>query len=346
MFSKNVKCFLAIAIITLSGISFAASTREIDEVRKKTTFTNDDLAVIDSFINEIFKEMLEAPTIEDSVKRREDILVRKPKEGKSKYKEQFLESVERNIVSSMKIVETWSDETFIKAMKLNLAVMIGSLDDPKMSELAIEMMDSENIAVKYWATKALTGTDVIESIKASPDSQLSESIFDTLKAEAQVNSPINLEMIASFAGQFSNGSASEILSAVAQTRIAAYKNNEAIHESSDAAILKVMAEKIASDESKDTLAQPFANLTAQVFKKYAAGISPESGLGDISSQQLITTITEVEKNIFPKFNINAEFIKAIERRSEKDFQQAYDKVFGSEDNEGELASNLGVSIEE
>jgi flagellar biosynthesis/type III secretory pathway protein FliH len=75
-------------------------------------------------------------------------------------------------------------------------------------------------------------------------------------------------------------------------------------------------------------------------KKYADSLVPGGALTDVSEQQLITLITEIEKNILPLFDINAELTKAIERRNAEDFQQAYNNIFGDGENQGELAAKI------
>jgi hypothetical protein len=341
MLSRNIKFLMAAAVITVSMTSFAASPREIDEVRKKTSFTDADMAIVDSFINETFEEMLEAPTIEESVKRREEILVRKPKNGQTQYKTQFLRSVEENIVSSLRVIDTWSDEKFQKAMRLNLAVMVGSLDDPALYELAIRMLSADNIAVRYWALQALTGNDMVASIKSSPDSQRSQDIIEAVTGITSVNSPINLAIAAKFAGSIDAAQSNDMLNAIAQTRINAYQNNMARNESSDAVILQVMAQRMnANQQAKEALSASFTSLMAVSVKKYADSLVPGGALTDVSEQQLITLITEIEKNILPLFDINAELTKAIERRNAEDFQQAYNNIFGDGENQGELAAKI------
>jgi hypothetical protein len=345
MSKVNMKRILAIALI-VSNVGVAASTREIDEVRKKTVFTSEDLAIVDSFINNVFREMLEAPTVNDSVKRREDILVRLPKEGQDGYKQQFIESVQRNIASSLQAVGTWTDEKFIKGMRLNLAVMVGLVDAPQLMDLALKMTETDEIAVRYWAIKAFTGREVAAFIKANPTSELVQAVIEEFNNVAALNSPIILEMAAKFAADIDAPQTNEILSKIAQTRIDAYRRRVAVHESSDGQILSVIASRMrASEQNKQALANNFAGLLASVLQKYQSGMSPDSGLGEISSQQLITAIANIEKNVLPGLNVSSELIRAVERKNIGDFQQAYTSLFGQDGNQGEVAAKLGVEID-
>ncbi len=345
MLSTRIKIAFLAVIMAQAAISFGASTKEIDEVRKKTDLTAADLAVVDTFINQAFKEMLEAPTITDSVKNREDILVRKPKDDQPKYKDQYRKSIESNVIAAMKALETWNDENFIKATRLNLAVIIGSMGDMGLYEIAITMLGEDVPAVKYWALKALTDTDVRNSVRQNPNSESSKAILAELNKAAGNDSPILLEMIAGFAAAITGQSSYDLLATIAATRIESYKSWKAVQESSDARIMAVMADKMLSDAaSKNALAAPFANLMSATLEKYATGLAPDAGLSDTSQQQLVTVIAELEKKILPKFTITTGLIKAAERKNLKEFTEAYNALFGSEGANGELSSKLGVAV--
>ncbi len=345
MLSTKVKIALLAAIMVHAGFCFAASTKEIDEVRKKTDFTSGDLVIVDTFINQAFKEMIEAPSIADSVRSREDILVRRPKDDQPKYKEQYRKSLESNITAALRAMETWNDENFIKATRLNLAVMIGSIGDVGLYEIAITMLDKDAPAVKYWAIKALTGSEVRNSVRQTPASESSRLIIDALNKAAQNDSPILLEMIAGFAAAISGQNSYDLLSTIASTRIESYKNWTAYQESTDAKIMAAMADKILGDAAaKAALASPFANLMSCTLEKYASGLAPDGGLGNMSQQQLVTVIATLEKNILPKFAITAALTRAVERKNLKEFNDAYNVIFGAEGAKGELSTKLGVDF--
>ena len=337
MSKAAIKSIFAV-IIVFTGINLAVSTVAIDEVRKKSEFTATDLETVDAFINATFREMLEAPTITDSVKRREDIMVRIARDGQEQYSRQFIESVERNIASALLKVDTWTDEKFITATKLNLAVIAGNLDSPALLDDALEMKNTEEIGVWYWALRAISGNNVVSFIKSNPNTELTEDAIGWAMELADGNTPIILEMVAEFAGKIDMVQSNDILATIAQTRIEAYENNLATQESADGAILAIIASRMSNAEAKQKLAQPFATLTANVLKKYLAGLSPDSPLGSTSSTNLLTAIANLEKNILPKLDINTNFTRAIERKNVADFQAEYDKL------SGELSEKIGADI--
>lgn len=344
MFSTNMKLILT-AIIIVTAAGFAASTKEIDEVRKKTDLTDGDLAVVDSFINDTFKEMLESPTVADSVKRREDILVRKPKDEQPKYKEQFRKSIESNVDYALKTIGTWNDESFIKATRLNIAVIIGSLDDIALCDTAIGLFDEESVAVKYWAAKALTGKDVTAYVKANPSDASSRAVIGQMKKLASMDSPAMLMMVSAFAASIGGADSYELLAAVATVRIDAYNSGHAANESTDARIMAIIANKLSADTaSKAALASPFAQLMSCALRKFSLSLIPEAGLDEVSQQQLVTVVAELEKTILPKFSINTNLIKSVERKNIKDYTEAYNNLFGAQGDGGELAAKLGVQV--
>lgn len=344
MLHKTVKTISLMLIIAAVNISTAASTAQIDEVRKKDSLTSDDLAIVDSFITDSFTEMLESPTVADSVKRREDILVRRPKEDNLQYRQQFLESIDKNVRSAMQAMQTWTEPVFIEATKLNLAVIIGSLDDISLSDIAIEMADQDNPALKYWALKAITTDKVTEVIKANTTSQQAASILQTVNNAATENTPAILRMLAEFASRLGGSEAVEILSKIAQTRIEAYKNHAASMESTDGVILEAIASVISSNNNANSsLAAPFAQLLAFPMEKCLIFLAPEGNTSSPSWQQLLTLTAMAEKDILPKFEISTNLLRAVERRSLKDFTDEYNRLFGEDGTGGELTAKLGIS---
>ena len=337
MFKVAIKSIFAV-IIVFTGINLAVSTTAIDEVRKKTEFTAADLETVDLFINDTFREMLESPTITDSVKRREDIIVRIARNGQEQYNQQFINSVERNIASALLKVNTWTDEKFITATKLNLAVIAGSLDAPTLLDDALQMKNTNEIGVLYWAFRAISGNNVVSFIKSNPNAELSQEAIEWAMELASKNTPIILEMVAKFAADVDMAQTNDILAIIAQTRIEAYQNNLATQESADGAILAIIASRMSGAEARQMLAQPFATLTSNVLKKYLSGLSPDSPIGDTSSGQLLTSIANLEKNILPTLDISTNFIRAIERKNAADFQTEYDKLLG------QLGEKLGANI--
>ena len=156
----------AFLFLAVSSVYAAVNTREVDKVRSKAVLDSGDLQIIDSFVAEAVRELVKTNDFTSIAKVRTVILSRSSSSKNSaqaQYAEQFSESAYKYISSSLKQASRLTPEEHKLKVMVNLLILVDGLEDLRLADLAIELLNDDNTVVRYWAVHSITNSGIISS---------------------------------------------------------------------------------------------------------------------------------------------------------------------------------------
>ncbi|AQQ09045.1 hypothetical protein L21SP3_00843 [Sedimentisphaera cyanobacteriorum] len=330
-----------IIILLAAGCSFAVTTKQIDDIRAKSSLSEEDAQTLAAFIDQQFDEMLNADDLSGAVKAMDQLTLRKPKEDQQQYKSQFAQTLKENIASVMNVVDTWEDKTFAAGFQVMMARMASQLDSSEFFQFARSLSKSSQPSSRYWAVKICLTPNNISTIKQG--GQGAEELLADLREMAnQEDTALVGRILSKLCVELNNDAADQMLESLMNNRMEIYSKGEARNEYCDAELFKAAASRIQT--GSDSLKEPFAQTFAYIVEKYSIALSPDNMLEAKSKAQLAALISEIEKNILPDLGINDSSItSAIGKQDYQALQESYTKVFGGADTEGLLPQQLGFT---
>jgi len=333
-----------LALTATSAVQADVDTRPIDEVREKQVLTNEDLQIIDDFLRDAIRDLLRTRDFTSVAKTRTIILNRRSTQ--TQYVRQFSESAYKYISSGLQQAEQLSEERKFKVV-LNLLILIDGLEDPRIVELAMERLDSENKAIRYWAVRSVTNPNLLG--KFNPDSA-EASLFisrvaERLKPLANSSGPEIVTLMAEFAAKSDIEQCEQLLLQIADTRIGMYADWTVEYALMDGAILKLLSKKITSSSplgassARPAFARRFAQLYSYAIQRYIKG---REVLSDVAKGQLASVLVETEdKCVSELLGVPQSTMKrAVERDDYSGLLQEHDRLLGGTSGVGQLLLNL------
>jgi hypothetical protein len=325
--------FLALTVV--SSVQAEVDTRFIDEVRKKQVLTTEDLQIIDDFLKGAIRELIRTRDFTSVAKARTIILERQSTQ--KQYARQFSESAYQYISSGFEQAEQLSEERKFK-VDLNLLILIDSLEDTHLAELAMDKLNSENTAIRYWAVRSVTNPNLLQ--KLNPDSEEAprfiSQIAERLKPLVNNSEPEILTLMAEFAAKSNLEQCEQLLLQIAEMRIDRYADWKVEHALVDGVILKLLSRKISSSNlAGSAFARCFAQLYSYAIQRYIKG---RDILSDVAKGQLASILIETEdKCISELLGAPQSTIKrAIERNDYSALLQEHDRLLGGTNEVGQL----------
>ena len=332
-------------VLVINSGSEAVSTREIDVCCHKEVLDDGDLQIIDEFVADAVDELVKTKDFTSIARIRTVIIARSSSStdsAKAQYAAQFSESAHKYISKALQEAQnlTPADNRF--KIILNLLILVDSLQDLRLADLAIKWLNDENKAIQYWAVHSVTNAAITEKLNAPGEDilKLAESITEKLKETAESGSPEILALMAEFAARVDIPQAEELLLQIADMRIRRYADWTVEYELLDGAILKLLDSKIPSGSvNKPDIARRFGQLYSYAIQRYIKG---QDVLSDTQKHQLASVLVETEILCIGKRVRMAQSVvkNAVEQDDYTALLQEHSRLLGDETRVGQLPLKL------
>ena len=336
---------IALVSLTVSRMNFGSSTtstREIDEVLKKTVLDDQDFEIIDDFLARAIGDLVNTRDLA-SIARFRAVILSKKRDEEDQYSNQFSESSLLYISEGFEKAKSLRPQERQTIVTMNLLILIDGLKDTRLLNLPIAQLKNENTTVRYWAIRCLTNPVIINKLNSNEesDTDLAQNIAEQLKQQIEKSSPEILNLIAGFAATINIPEGEELLLQIADKRIKEYSDWTVKYEILDSAILKYLEGKISasSDSSRATaFAQRFGQLYSYAIQRYVKG---EEILNETQKRYLITVLVETESKCISKLLSSQSTIRrTIERGDMNALMSEHDSLLGKGTTPGRLPSKL------
>ncbi|UCF16276.1 MAG: hypothetical protein JSW59_02225 [Phycisphaerales bacterium] len=334
-------------VLVMDSSLTAVDTRDIDLVIKKTVLDNQDLAIIDRFLDEAVQELVRERKFTDIARRRAVIISRKSEQGQ--YAEQFSKSAHKHIQEGFKQAEALRPEQRKTNAIINLLILINGLEDIRLMDLAVARLNDQNAVIRYWAVKCLTNPAIVQQLNASVESNPTQAvaIVGQLKPLVDTSSAETLTLMARFAAGLNIPQAEALLLQIADERIKRYADWTVKHELSEIALLKLLESKItvaasgsSQSVSRPAVARRFAQLYSHVIQRYLKG---PVVLDDTHKNHLASVMVEVQEKCVSRLlgAPQTTFRRALERENMAAIADEHKALLGGDTTPGQLPSKLG-----
>jgi hypothetical protein len=335
----------AFLVLSANLASGAVDVSEIDRIRSKGVLDSEDLQIIDDFVAEAVRDLVETVDFTAISKVRAVILSRtnsSKDSAEAQYAEQFFESAYRYISEAFEEAsEIASEERRFKTI-LNLLILVDGLEDLRLADLAVAWLNDENKAIHYWVVHSVTNPVIAKQLNFTEmdDLKLALSIIRELKKLVNDAGPETLAMMAEFAAGVDIPQGEELLLQIADMRIGQYTNWAVEDELLDGTILKLLDSKIpASETSNPAVARRFGQLYSCVIQRYVKG---RDFLSVADKHQLASVMVEIEiLCISKRLRMAQSVIKtAVEQDDYITLLQEHSRLLGDETRAGKLPSSM------
>jgi hypothetical protein len=338
---------ILVSVLTLSFITsslFAQlDTTEIEKVTKKTVLEKADLALIEQFVANGVNEILSSEDFSSISAIRSTILAYNHSTQAAadiQYKPQFVASAAKAIAKGFEDAKEVSDPKKQAGIMLNLAILVDSVRDIAMTDLALKAAKTPDTAVRYWAVHALTNSTVVEQLNGKPavKAKVIDELGTLLKNE---KSPEIIEQVAKFFASVNDPAAQKVLLAIADSRIKQYESWNIDYFPIDATILKVVGEKIEAGKENS----PFAAKFAQLFSYTIQRLYIDKDLSSGQKDQLGGVLIQTESKVLGKLGIVQTSIKrAIDKNNLASLAAENKTLFGEGATAGKFQSMFPVEF--
>jgi hypothetical protein len=342
IFAVFTAVFLAFVVVSISK---AVDTETIDKIRDKPVLDNEDLRIIDDFVADAVSELVRTEDFTSVAKIRTVIQLHSSSSkdsAKAQYGAQFSESAHKHISKALDAAKRLTPEVKRFRVILNLLILVDSLHDPQLSDLAMKWLDDENKAIQYWAVHSITNPGIIEQLnsKEAANLELAGKITEQLKKVVESSSPETLALIVEFAANVEIPEGEELLLQIADMRIKRYENWTVEYELLDGDILKLLDSRIpAGSMSKPEISRRFGQLYSYVIQRYIEG---QGVLNDTQRSQLASVLVETEISCISKrLKVAQSVVKnAVEQGDFPALLQEHGRLLGDETTAGQLPLKL------
>jgi len=344
---KKWAVFAALAaflILTINSASEGVDTGQIDKVRNKEVLNNKDLQIIDKFVAESVQELMKTRDFTSIAKVRAVISSRNSSNmdsASAQYAEQFSESARKYISEAFEAANELTPEEHKFRMTINLLILVDSLEDLRLADLAKGMINDENKAIRYWAVHSLTNPGFIEQLNATEETKsLASSIIEQLKELVERSKPEILALMTEFAAEVDIPQTEDLLLQIADIRIKRYANWTVEYELLDSTILRLLDNKIPSGGmSNSAIARRFGQLYSYVIQRYVKG---QDLLSATEKQRLASVVVETEVLCINKRLGTAQSAikKAVEEEDYMTLLKEHNRLLGEEMRAGLLPLKL------
>lgn len=330
----------AMAVFFVSSMEFAwaVDTRAIDAVRNKKELETKDLFVIDNFLAEAIREMVNAGDFTSIANLRMIIISRQGTQPQ--YAQQFLDSIQKYISAGFEAARRLPQERQIKVI-VNLLILLDGLGDLRLVDLAIARLKDKNTIIRYWAVRCITNDNIVKQLNAggAVNMKIARLFIDRLK-EILDSSPEIIGLIADFAGNINIPQGEDLLVQIADLRMKKYADWSVEYELLDGTILNLLYRKMASGSvsSGKSAAVRFAQLYSFAMQRYVKG---RGLLSDSQKQQLASVLVETEDKCISRVLSPQSVIKrAVERDDFAAIIMEHNRLLGDATKAGQLSSKL------
>ena len=316
----------------------AVDTRYIEAVRAKKVLENSDLQTIDDFVSRAVGEILTTEDFSSISNIRSIILANSvsSEPGQVQFEQQFSESALKHVGAALQQAEGLTPPGRSFKVITNLLMLIDDLADPRLVDLPLKYVESENGVISYWAVHCLTNPKVVDKLQLDT----ARRVAGRLESAVVLGNPEMLRLIASFAGPVKIPEGDDLLLKVADRRIASYADWSVCGELIDADILKLLADKmVASNPGRGAAGRRFGQLLSYVFQRYIKGADT---LKQSQKEQLVSVLVETERACLPKLTGKPSFgiKKAIESGDFTTLLEEHNNLLGDSTKQGLLPAQM------
>ena len=343
----------AFLVLAINSNAVAVNTRDIDAVLKKSVIDDQDKKIIEDFLDQAVQELVKTRDFTSIAKLRSVILSRKSTQ--SQYAQQFSESAYQHIRAGFEQAQTLRPEERKTNVFINLLILIDGMEDVRLADLAMGMLENQNMVIRYWAVHSLTNPAIVQQLNSGTTSnpKLAATITQQLGEIVQTSKPEIIVHIARFAANINIPEGEELLLQVADDRIKRYADWTVTNEFYDIVLLKLLESKIplssqntglpvpTTSPGKPAIARRFAQLYSHVIQRYIKG---NNILNDNQKQHLASVIIEIEEQCITRLlglsRSQGALRRAIERNNLEALSDEHNKLLGDETSTGQLPSKF------
>ncbi len=324
-------CFL----LLFPSFLFAVDTRKVIVVQNKEVLEPADLQVIDTFVEEGIREMLDSEDFA-SISTIRDTLINnsnsKRESSRAQYRNQFIKSVSQYSAEAFKASQKFNPERRFK-FTVNLLMLIDGLHSIQLSDLALGRLDDSNGAVRYWAVKCFTSPEIVKQLDEGSSPIIVSQLFSRLNKIVDNSDDPMLILITNFAAEMQTNSSVQLLTKIASIRMQQYIKWQVQDELTDSVVLKALFTKIMSKQGLPDTARDFAQLYSYVCQRYLKG----SNLSNVHRQKLMSVIVDVEDKYVRKLLGQQNKIRdAVIKKDNQVLTAEINNLLGSSAGEGSL----------
>jgi len=335
----------AFLVLAMHSGSEAVNTRAIDRVRNKGVLDSSDFQIIDDFVNEAVRELVRTKDFSSIATIRSVILSCSSSKtsAQAQYSEQFSESAQKYISLGFQEAEKLTPEDRKLKVKVNLLILMGGLRDVRLANLAIGMLKDKNTVIRYLAVHSLTNAGIVKQLNSAgaDNSKLARLIVERLGELVDKSGPEVIRLMAEFAAAVNIAQGEDLLCRIADMRMKRYADWTVQYELLDAAILKLLCEKITSGGSSPPgrIARRFGQLYSYVLQRYVKG---RDSLNTTQKHQLASVLVEIEQSCIVKLlEMRQTVIKrAVEGGDYTALLQEHSRLLGDKTRAGRLPLKL------
>lgn len=346
----NFAVWVVFLVLVMHCGSEAVSTRDIEKVRIKDVLDSEDLQIIDNFVAEAVQELVSTRDFTSIAKTRMVILAfdsSRRESAAAQYAEQFSESAYKYISSGFEQAAELTPEDRKFKVILNLLILIDGLENPRLAEFGMKMLNDENVVLRYWAVHCVTNPGIIRKLNSggAANLKLAREIAEQLKELVEGAGPELLALIAKFAAGVDVSQGEDLLGQIVDMRISKYADWSVDYELLDATILELLYRKMTPVEiSKPAIARRFGQLYSYVMQRYVKG---QNYLSDTERRQLASVLVETEDKCIGRLLIPQSVIRrAIEDDDYSALLLEHSRLLGDETRTGQLALKLNFDYGE
>ena len=338
--------------VMVNSSSVAVDTRDVDRVRNKAVLDSTDFQIIDNFVAQAVRELVRTREF-TSIARLRTVILSRQKSTQGQYAQKFSESAHKYISEGFEQARELQPEDRKTKIEINLLILIDGLQDLRLADLAVRMLKSKNMVIRYWAVNCLTDPAVIKQLNSeeTSNSSLAQVIAEEFKELVESSSPEIIAFMAQFAAGVKIPQGEELLLQIADMRIKRYADWTVKYELLDSAILKLLAGKIplpsgglseppqAASSGKPAIARRFGQLYSYVIHRYVKG---QPFLSDTQKQQLASVLVDTEDKCIGRLLGRSQpaIKRAVERSNLPGLLAEHDRLLGSATTPGQLPTTL------
>ena len=332
-------------VLVVHSDSEAVNIRDIDTVRNKPVLDNADRQIIDDFMDEAVRELVNTKDFASIAKARSVILSRRlsrKNSAQAQYAEQFSVSALKYISSGLTQAEQLTPKDRRFKMVLNLLILTDGLEDVRLANLAMGLLKDESKVIRYWAVHSVTSPGFTKQLNSTiaVNSQLARSIVEQLQSLLGRSGPETIALMAEFAAEVSIPQAEDLLGRIADMRIKKYVDWKVDYEPLDGVILGLLYKKIFSGAvNKPAVARRFAQLYSHVIQRYVKG---RDILNAARKHQLASVLVETEKSCVSKLLGTPQTVikRSVEQNDYTRLLLEHSRILGDETRAGLLSQKL------
>ena len=326
----------------------AVDVKDIDSVRSKGVLDSDDLQIIDNFVAQAVQGLVDTVDFTSIARTRTTILARHKSSEDSaqdQYTGQFAESANRYISEAIKSASASTTQQHKITVILNLLILVDNIQDPRLAELAIGMLNDENSVICYWAVHCLTNPGMIKQLDLGEvdDLELAVRIAEKLDGLIEQACPEITALVAEFAAELGIQQGQNLLLKIADMRISKYADWTADYQFLDAIVLKLLCDKISSSATdKSAIGRRFGQLYSYAMQRYIKDMGDANLLSSADRQQLASALVETERACIGKLLGMPQLVikRSVEQNDVTALLLEHNRLFGDETRAGRLAQKL------